>query len=159
MVDAQIDGGADGCAPIVKALPRRAVDQIDAGTHACCIGRGDSGGDVFRRMRTVERCKHMRYRGLHAEGNTIETAVCEFFHIVGIHRVGIRFGGDFRVIGDAPCGAYRIQHGDQIACLECGRRTAAEEDGCHLRLVDTVRCLPIADNRHFADNHVRVVAA
>ena len=29
MVDAQIDGGADGCAPIVKALPRRAVDQIE----------------------------------------------------------------------------------------------------------------------------------
>ena len=104
-----------------QGSPPARVDQIDAGTHACCIGRGDSGGDVFRRMRTVERCKHMRYRGLHAEGNTIETAVCEFFHIVGIHRVGIRFGGDFRVIGDAPCGAYRIQHGDQIACLECGR--------------------------------------
>lgn len=91
----------------------------------------------------------MRHRGLHAEGNTVETTVGKLLHIVGIHRIGIRLGGDLRIVRDAPCIAHRIQHGHQIARFERGRSAATEEDGGRIRFRYAVFRLPIADDCHF----------
>ena len=114
MVDAQIDRRAYGSTPIIKALPRRTVNQIHAGTHADSICHGDSCRHIGRSVRTIQYFQHAWHGRLHAERDAVESAVRQFFHIIGVHRVRIRFGGDFRVLGNAPRIAHGIQHGHQI---------------------------------------------
>ena len=159
MVDAQIDRRAYGSTPIIKALPRRTVNQIHTGTHADSICHGDSCRHIGRSVRTIQYFQHTWHGRLHAERDAVESAVRQFFHIIGVHRVRIRFGGDFRVLGNAPRIAHGIQHGHQIRGFQNRGRATAEKDGGRFRFVNAVRDLPIANDRHLANHHVGVVAA
>ena len=158
MVDFQIEGRIHGGTPIIKALPRRAIDQVDAGTHAGRIRGRDASLDVLRRVSAVKRLQDVRNRGLHAEGNTIEAAVGKLAHVIGVHRIGVRLGGDLGVVRDSPCLAYGIQHGHQIRGLENRRRATAEENSVGRRFDDAVTFLPITHDRHLANHHVGIVA-
>ena len=61
MVHAKIDCRAHRVSPIVKALPRRPVDQVHAGAQAGPVGRPDTGLHIGGRMRAVEVFQHMRH--------------------------------------------------------------------------------------------------
>ena len=57
----EIESGLNRSAPILKALPRRAIDQIHAGTQSGHGGGVDAGGHVGWRVRAVERRQHVRH--------------------------------------------------------------------------------------------------
>ena len=159
VVYAKIDGGRDRGAPIVKALPRSAVNQIHAGAQPSLVRRIDAYGHVGRRMRAVEGFEHVRHGRLHAEGNTGEAAGSELIDVILVDRVRIGFGSDFRVGRDAPDLADGIEHGDQIAGGENCGGAAAEEHGGDRRLLDAVVELPLLGQFHFPNDHIGIVAA
>ena len=156
MVYAKIDGGRDRGAPIVKALPRSAVNQIHAGAQPSLVRRIDAYGHVGRRMRAVEGFEHVRHGRLHAEGNTGEAAGSELIDVILVDRVRIGFGSDFRVGRDAPDLADGIEHGDQIAGGENCGGAAAEEHGGNRRLLDAVVELPLLGQFHFPNDHIGI---
>ena len=159
VVYAKIDGGRDRGAPIVKALPRSAVNQIHAGAQPSLVRRIDAYGHVGRRMRAVEGFEHVRHGRLHAEGNTGEAAGCELIDVILVDRVRVGFGGDFGVGRDAPDLADGIEHGDQIAGGENCGGAAAEEHGGDRWLRDAVIELPLLGQFHFPNDHIGIVAA
>ena len=146
MVNTQVDRRTYGNTPIVETLPRRTVNQIHAGTHAGSICRCDSRRHIGRGMRTIQCFQHAWHSRLHAERDAVESAVREFLHVIGVHRVRIRFGGDFRIVGNAPRVTHGIQHGDQIRGFQNRGSATAEKDGGRLRFVNAMRDLPIMDD-------------
>ena len=159
VVYAKIDGGRDRGAPIVKALPRSAVNQIHAGAQPSLVRRIDAYGHVGRRMRAVEGFEHVRHGRLHAEGNAGEAAGSELIDVIFVDRVRVGFGGDFGVGRDAPDLADGIEHGDQIAGGENRGCTTPEEHGGDRWLLDAVVELPLLGQFHFPNDHIGIVAA
>ena len=159
VVHAEVDGGRDRGAPIVKALPRCTVNQIHAGAQAGLIGGIDACGHVGRRMRAVKGFEHVRHGRLHAEGNTGEAAGSELIDVIFVDRVRVGFGGDFGVGRDAPDLADGIEHGDQIAGGENRGCTTPEEHGGDWWLLHAVVELPLLGQGHFTNDHIGIIAA
>ena len=114
--------------PVVKRLPRRSVDEIDARVEPGFFRPRDDLRHPLGVMRAVERCEHVWYCRLHAETHTCESASLECVQILGIDRIGIRFNRHLGPVRNSKPRAQCVEHGDEVGGGQQRRRASAEKN-------------------------------
>ena len=129
MIRAEGDSSLDRTPPIVEALARRSVDEVDRYLEPRGAGGSDRGGHVFRRVGAIEGCQHVRHGGLHPDRQARDARGGQFGCDCFGDGVGIRLDGDFGTGCQAEGGAHSPEHLREIARRQKGRCPTAEEHG------------------------------
>ena len=127
-------GGAQGFLPVGKALPRRAVDEVNGRRQARFLRPLDDEGHPLGRMGAVESCEDLGDRRLHAEGDTRKTSVGQLRESLARHRVRIGLEGHLGTARNTDALAQARQYLGKLGSVEHRRGTSAKKDGLCLAL-------------------------
>ena len=118
--------------PVVVALPRRAVDQVQADVVE--PGRARPSHALFWSpglVLAVKRAQHVRYRALHSERDPGDSLRPQFPEGGGVDGFRVRLDRDFRVTGQAEGLADPGEDAAEPRRGEQRRGAAAEEHRAH----------------------------
>ena len=125
------DGGVERAPPVVEALPRGAVDQVEAHLQSRVAGPAHHQRDPLRVVGALQGGEHVRHGRLHAEGHPGESGGLQREQVVRVDRVRVGLGGHLGA-GHEPPGVHdAVEHVGEVAHRQQGRGAAAEEDGGH----------------------------
>ena len=114
--------------PVVKRLPRRSVDEIDARVEPGVLRRRDDLRHPLGVMGAVECREHVRHCRLHAEAHPCESASLECMQVLGVDRIGIRFDRHLGPVRNSKPRAQRVEHGDEVGGGQQRRCSSAKKN-------------------------------
>ena len=126
------EGGLDGRRPVGGALPRRAVDEVEADLVEAGRPRvGDDTRHPLGIVRPVERGQHVRHGRLHAERDPVVAGRPQPLEVGQVDGVGVGLGGHLGIRRKAELGVDRREDPAEVLGRQQRRRTSAEEDRRH----------------------------
>ena len=140
--------------PVVQALPRRAVDQVEAQlVEPRPPSPPDDIGESFRVVRPVENPQHVGHGRLHPERDPVDPALAQGRQRARIHAVRVGLGRDLRVRPQPELVTHRLHDPHQVGRRQQGRGSAAEEHRGHRHVAVPQHPTRLPDLR---DRRVRV---
>ena len=127
-------GGAQRRLPVGKALPWRAVDEINGRRQTHFLRPLDDEGHPLGRVRAVKRCEDRGDRRLHAEGDTRKARVGQLHKSLARHSVGIGLEGHLGTGRNTDALTQARQDLDELYSVEHRRSTPTKKDGPRLTL-------------------------
>ena len=150
VVGRQLKRRVERAPPIGHALPRRAVDEIEADGHPRCADRRDGarhGGGV---VGAVEGREHVRHGRLHPQAHPGEPRRGEGRHPLRRHGVGVRLGRHLGIGREPPPIPYAVQHLREVGGRQEGGCATTDEHG-----LDLARAWPAAAVGEDVDGQVQ----
>ena len=125
-------GGAQGRLPVGKALPGRAVDEVDGRRQARVLRPLHNEGHPLGHMGAIQGREDRGDRRLHAEGDTRKTRVGQLHESLACHRVGIGLEGHLGAGRDTDALTQARQDLGELGSIEHRRGASAKKDGLSL---------------------------
>ena len=112
VLDAELERAGERAPPIVDALTRRAVDEVDV--HVVEPGAArerDRAFDVGRVVRAAERAQHVRRERLHTEREPVDAGRAVRVELLGVDAVGVALDRHLGVGGPVDRGEHAREAG------------------------------------------------